>query len=321
MKKYYWLVPLFAGIGFIVSAVDIYISLSIFFFLPIGSMWWLHRDDADLFLHESDVNTRICFLALSNNSLVAFLAERLSEDWLKIENYLVESSEDDVYIYKGKIVSFALQSEDIEVDDILELKDSVDPGVFSRRALLSNESLKSFAFPAVGTFLLFTGLLPSFFSWIILLAGPHYLLYKVWDSGALDFIYSQAGDEITIFYIRGSRKLNPTKAESIGEDWWNYTDGLGKVKTVDNTDYYFNGTRVYFSGAGVPTTFSLEFADKAHWFREIGLRSWEELDTAMSMVDNSDYDSFEDAYREKGEDLIKAVRTGDEQVFIEKEVK
>lgn len=308
MKKFYLLIPLGAGIGFVLSMFDLFLSLAVFFSLPVLSMWWLHRNDADLFLRESDINTRICFMALSNRSLVAFLADRVNEDFLKIENFLVRSVDDDVYIYRGKIVSFALQAEDMTVDKILELKDSVDPGLFSRRALFSDDCLKSFGFPIAGSFFLFTNLLPSMIAWIILLAGPHYFLYKVWDAGALDFIYAQAGNEITIFYIRGSRKLKPTKAESMGENWWNYTDGLGKVKTTDSTDYYFNGTRVYFSGAGVPTTFSLELADKASWFREIGLRSWKEFDRAMTITDEKEYESLEKAYEDMGRDLIMQVR-------------
>lgn len=312
MKKFYLVPPLVTGLAFVLSYIEPIISIGLFFLLPIGTYWYLHRNEADIFLESSDIRERICMIALSNRQMVPFIAEKVNEDWLKIEDKFIEMGDNDEYIYKGKIITFVLQDEDMEVSEILEMKEKINPGFLSRRVFFSNSFLQSIAFPIAGVALLSLPFIPITFPWILLLFGPMYMDYKIWSSGALEFAGGQGGGEITVLYIRGSRKVKPTTAEAVGEDWFTYQDGLGNVKTVNGTDYYFHGTRVYLSGAGIPTTFSLEHAEKANWFRKIGLRDWKEFDKAMDMIDNHDdykkYESLEDAYEEKEQEFVKDIR-------------
>lgn len=310
MKKFYFVPSLLTALAFIVNYIAPTLAIGLFFFIPIGMYWYLHRNDADIFLKPSTVKKRICMIALSNRQLVAFVAKKINQNWLRIGNYFIELIGEDEYIYKGKILTFSRQRKGMDVEKILKLKQKLNPGFLSKRVFFSQKFMQSMAFPIVGTVMLIIPLIPSVWAWVVLVLGPHYLLYEIWSSGALEFAGGQGAGEITVFYIMGSRKVKPVTAEIVGEKWFTYKGGLGHVKTLDTTDYYFHGKRIFFSGAKVPTTFSLEHAEKAHWFRRIGLRDWNELMEAMSIVEEADedYDSFENAHRKIGRPLIEKVR-------------
>lgn len=307
MKKFYLVPPILTAVAFTFAAFEIIISLGMFFLIPIICFWYFHRNEIDIFLEPSSARERICFFALSNRQLIAFVAHKISEKFLRVEDKLIQIAENDIYVYRGKIVMFIQQAKGLNTEQILELKNKLDPGFLSKRAFLSNSFLKSLLFPASGTVLIWLNF-PSIFVWPVLLFGPQYLLYMVWDSGALDFAGGQSGDEVDIFYITGSRKLKPTAAVAVGEKWWTYKDGLGNVKLTDGTDYYFHGNKVFLSGAGVSGTFSLEMADKATWFANIGLRDWRELKKAVEISEEKNYDSLEEAHEDMGMDLIRKVR-------------
>ncbi len=201
----------------------------------------------------------------------------------------------------------------MSVENILKLKNRVSSSFFSKDLLFSNTFLKSIIWPIAGTVFLFLNLpIPNILVLVIMAAGGPYMLYEIYKTGALEFAGGQSGNEITIFYIRSSRKLKVAQAEAVGQKWWSYKDGMGQVKTLDGTDYFFGKKRVYISGAGCPTTFSLEHAETANWLRDCGLRGWDEFKKAMEMIetgeDYEDCESFEEAYKDKGQDFINDVK-------------
>lgn len=306
MKKTYALIPVISGLSFACSLFSLEVALLGFFVMPITAAWWFNNNKVDIFLEASQVKERICFIALSSRELIPFLAEKVDDEWIRIKNKFIKTTNEDRYVYKGKVLMFAIQKDGMQTKEILELKSSLDPGFLSSRVLLSSYFWKWMIFPVMGSFLMYFLPSMSFIAWMIIFGGPVFMIYIIWQSGALDFAKGQGSSDITIFYIQGSRKLIVAEAESIGERWYSYKDGPGNVKTTDGTDYYLNGKKVYFSGAGVPTTFSLELANKAHELRELGLRTWREFEEVMKKIDNeNEYDSIEEALKEKGREYVE----------------
>lgn len=307
MKKFYIVIPVAVGLIFLISFFSPIIAVGCFFLIPFVTLWWLHRNNVSLFIEPSKLRERICLISLSNRELIPFLGRKITDEWVRISDKFLRIGENDEYIFHQKIIMFALQKEDMSDEEIVEMKNKLKPRYLSKKVLFNRTLLKGLMFPVGGTVLLFFPLL-AIPGWITLIVGPFYMLYEIRNSGALELAEGQSGNEITVFYIRSSRKLKIIKAETIGQKWHNYKDAIGKVKVTDGSDYFFGKKKVFFSGAKVPITFPLELADKASEFREWGLRGWDELNKAMEIANEKGYDSVEGAYNSLGQDLIRNTR-------------
>lgn len=323
MRKIYIIAPALSAVALFLGLFGLTIfSVGLFLGFPFVLFYWLHRTNADIFLRPSGPRDRVCLFALSNRAMISFIAKKVNEKWMKIKDYWIQVQENGEYMFKGKVVSFVRQSDNMNIDKIVNMRQEINYGFFSSDLLLTGQFVKLLLIPIGGIVLLSLAPLPKIIPLIIMAAGPPYALYKVWQSGCLSLAGGQPGSEITVLYIRSSSKLKIARAEAVGQKWWSYKGGTGRVKTTDNTDYTLGKRKVFISSSNCPVTFNLEQAQTANWLRDIGIRDWNEFKKGLELLDNedqyNDYEMLEEVYEGEKQDLVQKIRN---EVKKEKEVK
>lgn len=329
MRKIYIFIGISVIIAFGLAMITKHLSAIAFVVIPTAMFFWARRSEADVFMETLDANERIIFYSLGTRELIPFVAEKIHPRYARIGDKLIQLVQDTAYVYHGKVVMFCQQKQGLEDEEIWRLKNEIQEHLFTPKVFFRKSFWKTVGVPFLGAgmieianFVPYVGLIVYVFGYLTGIFGPFISLYFMWSDGALEFAESQGRREVTIFYISGARTIEFLKSELKAEGYAQLP-GFGVTRLADDTDYFLNGLRTFFTARGVHHTFSLEIAQKAVWFSEWGFRDLREVIEAQEIVDDQydEYDTLEEALNKgDGEKIVEQAQNNIEQKRQQEEV-